>query len=207
MAHLRSTGGGTPLPFLKLLEIHRRRGDREAYERTRVRFNQRFNSVAPDWNSDPGAGRSLEDYPLVVGRIQHAWPRPLDAMAELEALLFRRGAGSEMFDLPAYQEVLFLYQLARDLHQIDQPDEADNVDVLLPISAAAAPVAEGTIVLRPEFNSGEALSLDLDLTTKIGGIDTSSPGVELDLGGGESDKPATGSGDLWSDDPDERRRR
>ena len=38
------------------------------------------------------------------------------SVAELEALLFRRGAGSEMFELPAYQEVLFLYQLARDLH-------------------------------------------------------------------------------------------
>jgi pilus assembly protein FimV len=208
MAHLRSTGGGTPLPFLKLLEIHRRRDDREAYERTRVRFNQRFNSVAPEWHSEPGVGRSLEDYPPVVGRIQHAWPRPLDAMAELEALLFRRGAGSEMFDLPAYQEVLFLYQLARDLHQVDRPDDADNVDVLLPIGAAAPPAPEGTIVLRPEFNSGEALSLDLDLTTKTGAIDSGSPGVELDLGGGERyDKPAGGDGDVWSEDPDERRRK
>ena len=74
MAHMRSTGGGSPLPFLKLLEIHRRRDQREAYERTRVRFNQRFNSVAPDWQADPKAGRTLEDYPLAVGRIQRAWP-------------------------------------------------------------------------------------------------------------------------------------
>ncbi|HVK32739.1 MAG TPA: hypothetical protein VM845_09560 [Burkholderiaceae bacterium] len=203
MAHLRSTGGGTPLPFLKLLEIHRRRGDLEAYERTRVRFNQRFNSVAPEWNSEPGIGRSLEDYPLVVGRIQHAWPRPLDAMAELEALLFRRGAGSEMFDLPAYQEVLFLYQLARDLHQADRPDDADNVDVLLPIGAEAQPVPEGTIVLRPEFTGGEALSLDLDLSTKTGAMDSGTPGVELDLGTDEKPAPKA---DIWSDDPDERRR-
>lgn len=206
MAHLRSTGGGTPLPFLKLLEIHRRRNDREAYERTRVRFNQRFNSVAPDWTSDPGVGRALEDYPLVVGRIQHAWPRPLDAMAELEALLFRRGAGSEMFDLPAYQEVLFLYQLARDLHQADRPDDADNVDVLLPIGAAAAPVAEGTIVLRPEFNDGQAVTLDLDLSTESGAIESRpSSGVELDLG--LPDDKAPPSDDLWSEDPDDRRRR
>lgn len=204
MAHLRSTGGGTPLPFLKLLEIHRRRGDREAYERTRVRFNQRFNSVAPEWDSEPGAGRSLEDYPLVVGRIQHAWPRPLDAMAELEALLFRRGAGAELFDLPAYQEVLFLYQLARDLHQADQPEESDHVDVLLPIGAAAQPVPEGTIVLRPEFNGGEAVSLDLDLSTKSGAMDSGAAGLDLDVG---TDKPAAPGGDIWSDDPDERRRR
>ncbi|MCU0774585.1 MAG: hypothetical protein MUC74_08750, partial [Ideonella sp.] len=35
MGHLRSTGGASPLPYLKLLEIYRRRGDREAYERIR----------------------------------------------------------------------------------------------------------------------------------------------------------------------------
>jgi hypothetical protein len=205
MAHLRSTGGGTPLPFLKLLEIHRRRGDREAYERTRVRFNQRFNSVAPDWQVDPKTGRSLEEYPLVVGRIQHAWPTPLDAMAELEALLFRRGAGAEMFDLPAYQELLFLYQLARDLHQGGLPDAAaGDVDVLLPIGAAAAAAPEGTIILRPEFNAGQAVSLDLDL-----GGRTEAPAASPTDGEPHATPPkASGDGDdLWIEDPDERRRK
>ncbi len=61
MDHLRSTGGGSPLPYLKLLEIYRRRDDREAYERTRSRFNDRFNAYAPDWDSDLQAGRSLEE--------------------------------------------------------------------------------------------------------------------------------------------------
>jgi hypothetical protein len=190
MAHLRSTGGGTPLPFLKLLEIHRRRGDRDAYERTRVRFNQRFNSVAPEWQADPREGRALEDYPLVVGRIQTAWPTPLDAMAELEALLFRRGAGSEMFELPAYQEVLFLYQLARDLHQQSQPDAAStDVDVLLPIMTAPVPLAaDGTISLRPEFSGGEAVTLDLDLAGRAAQEDKPMLELDLDPGNDEGDE-------------------
>ena len=137
MAHMRSTGGGSPLPFLKLLEIHRRRGQREAYERTRVRFNQRFNSVAPEWQADPKSGRALDDYPLVIGRIQRAWPAPLDAMAELEAMLFRRGAEAELFDLPAYQEVLFLYQMARDLHQAEQRRRCRQMSMCCCRSAAA----------------------------------------------------------------------
>jgi hypothetical protein len=212
MAHLRSTGGGTPLPFLKLLEIHRRRGDREAYERTRVRFNQRFNSVAPDWASDPRAGRSLDAYPLVVGRVQHAWPQPLDAMAELEALLFRRGSGAELFDLPAYQELLFLYQLSRDLHQSEQPDA--DVDVLLPIGAGgAAAAADGSITLRPEFSGGEVVSLDLDLTTDTGPLGVSEsapppaakPKLELDLSG-DTLPHEDDAKDLWSSDPGDRRR-
>ncbi len=210
MAHLRSTGGGTPLPFLKLLEIHRRRGDREAYERTRVRFNQRFNSVAPDWNADPKGGRSLEDYPLTIGRLQHAWPRPLDAMAELEAFLFRRGGEAEMFDLPAYQEVLFLYQMARDLHNAEQPgNAAEAVDVLLPIGGqVAAPAAEGTIRLRPEFNHGQEMSLDLDLTSKPGELpdamrSPTSPELTLDLSG--ETLPPELPEDVWGNDAKGRR--
>jgi pilus assembly protein FimV len=130
--HLRSTGGGSPLPYLKLLEVHQRRGDHEAYERMRQRFNHRFNAYAPEWGVDLTSGRTLEDYAGVIPRLQQVWPRPLDAMAELEALLFRKSRG-ELFDLPAYREVLFLYALARDL--LDRAAiDTSSVDLLLPMS-------------------------------------------------------------------------
>lgn len=130
--HLRTTGGGSPLPYLKLLEIHHRLGDRAAYERTRTRFNHRFNAFAPEWGEDLHGGRSLEDYAGVVPRLQQVWNRPLDAMAELEALLFRKSRG-ELFELPAYREVLFLYSLARDLMDREATDTS-SVDLLLPLS-------------------------------------------------------------------------
>lgn len=194
MAHMRSTGGSSPLPFLKLLDIHRRRGQREAYERTRVRFNQRFNGIAPEWQADPKLGRALEDYPLAVGRIQRAWPSPLDAIAELEALLFRRGPEAELFDLPAYQEVVFLYQIARDLHGMADQGGVDDVDLLLPIGGRSAPIAapEGTIVLRPEFNGGNPVSLDLDLTTRHDQASLAQPEAEAaaeGIGGLRRGKP------------------
>ncbi|WP_425259633.1 hypothetical protein ACPOLB_02045 [Rubrivivax sp. RP6-9] len=130
--HLRNTGGGSPLPYLKLLEIYRRRGARDAYERTRARFNHRFNAYAPDWDADLQHGRSLEDYAGVLPRLQQVWPRPLDAMAELEALLFRKSRG-DLFELPAYREVLFLYSLARDLLDREAAVSGD-VDLLLPLA-------------------------------------------------------------------------
>lgn len=133
--HLRSTGGGSPLPYLKLLEIYHRRGEPEAYERVRARFNSRFNAYAPQWGVDLGHGRSLEDYPEAIPRLQQVWSRPLDAMAELEALLFRKSRG-ELFDLPAYREVLFLYSLARDLLDRAAGDSGD-VDLFLPMTKAA----------------------------------------------------------------------
>jgi len=136
MGHIRSSGGTSPLPYLKLLEIYRRQGDRESYERTRERFNHRFNAYAPDWDSDLQHGRSLDEYPSVMQRLVARWREPLDAMAELEALMFRRDGG-ELFELPAYREVLFLYSMARDLldHQGGPPTA---IDVLLPLGDRGA---------------------------------------------------------------------
>lgn len=131
VSHIRSTGGTSALPYLKLLEVYRQQGHAEGYERTRSRFNQRFNAYAPDWSADPEAGRLLDDYPGVLERLQRVWPEPLDAMAELEALLFRRHQG-ELFDLPAYRELLLLYAVARDLHEL-APVTSMPVDVLLPL--------------------------------------------------------------------------
>ncbi len=128
--HLRSTGGTYPLPYLKLLEIYRRKGDEESYERTRDRFNQRFNAVAPAWGAAPSPDRHLEDVPEVLERIQQAWPRPVDAMALLENMLVRTEGGT-LLELTALGEVLFLFTLARDLHEQEVGGPSD-VDVLLP---------------------------------------------------------------------------
>ncbi|MBA4176761.1 MAG: hypothetical protein C0505_09400 [Leptothrix sp. (in: Bacteria)] len=167
--HLRHTGGGSPLPYLKLLEIYHRRAEREHYERTRTRFNHRFNAYAPEWGIDLQAGRSLESYPGVVPRLQQVWARPLDAMAELEALLFRKSRG-ELFDLPAYREVLFLYSLARDL--LDREAVATGgVDLLLPLAHGGASSSTSPTPVRtpapPAAGVGSA-ALDFDLTAETG---------------------------------------
>ncbi|MBI5258582.1 MAG: hypothetical protein HY855_18905 [Burkholderiales bacterium] len=177
VGHLRDTGGTSPLPYLKLLEIYRRRGDHEAYERTRTRFNQRFNAYAPEWATDILQGRALEDYPQVMMRLQRAWASPIDAMAELESLLFRKDGG-ELFELPAYREVLMLYSLARDLLDHQGALVAD-VDVLLPLGLPAAvddgaagpgalSLGETTAVITPDLALDRApqrpaVDLDLDL--------------------------------------------
>jgi hypothetical protein len=167
MSHLRSTGGTSPLPYLKLLEIYRRRSDHDAYERMRRRFSQRFNAVAPEREADPEQGRDLQDYPAVLAVLQAAWPQPLDAMTELENLLFRKRSG-ELFELPAYRDVLVLYSVARDLHrQLDQPTH--DVDVLLPLGLGEAASPSIFDNLDSNFPEGAAedrptAPVDLDLS-------------------------------------------
>jgi pilus assembly protein FimV len=138
MTHLRGTGGLSPLPYTKLLEIYKRQGDPNAYERIRARFNRRFNVYAPDWEAGPLQGRTLEDYSDAVIQLQAVWASPLDAMAVLEAMLFRKDDAQDMFDLPAYKDVLLLYSLARDLWQQGGGSAAPEVDVLLPLGDVVA---------------------------------------------------------------------
>ncbi len=163
LAHLRSTGGAAPMPYLKLLDMYRRRGDRDEYELMRRRFNQRFNSVAPEWDYDASAGRVLEDYPGHIARLQAAWPKPINAIAELEAMAFGRSDDHSVIDLPAYQDVLFLYQLARKLHDDARENEDADVDVLLPLDAGSP----GSVQSLASAKEVAMAPLDLDISTDI----------------------------------------
>jgi pilus assembly protein FimV len=171
MGHLRGSGSANPLAYLKLLEVHRRRDDRDAYERIRERFNRRFNSYAQDWQSDPQQGRSLLDYPKVLARLVSLWSAPEQTMQALEASLLRRDPGSATFDLPAYRELLFLYAVARDLAEHDA--RCATVDVLLPLDGEpAAPAATPPQAAGASRGSPERL---LDVDVDIGRLD---PGAD-----------------------------
>jgi pilus assembly protein FimV len=168
MGHLRSTGGVSPLPYLKLLEIYRRRDEQEPYERIRERFNQRFNAYAPDWAIDAEDGLTLQDYPEVLARLQAAWNSPAFAMELLDAALFRRDNGPG-FEVPAYRDLLFLYGVARDL--AERAIETDGVDLLLPLDARAEKPSGALVAeLDPSADSpgpdrvDDLMSLELDVT-------------------------------------------
>ena len=174
MSHVRSDGGISPLPYLKLLEIYRRRGDRDAYERVRERFNRRFNAYAPGWDADLQQGRSLEDYPEIIDRLRALWPTPARAMETLDASLFRRNASDETFDLPAYRELLFLYSIARDLAEHGGSVPRGDVDLLLPLAdddPVANPVsrllATRGRIEDSAINDPVTLPLDLDVSLDV----------------------------------------
>ena len=145
LGHVRGSGGTSALPYFKLLEIYREQGDEEAYERTRERFNQRFNVHAPDWSGDLASGRQLENYPEVLQRLQRAWPQPIRAVAEMESLLLRR-ADLEPFDPPAYRDLLMLHALVRDMPATPGTAPAGVPTTLHMPSAAAFAAAPGDAV-------------------------------------------------------------
>jgi len=200
MSHVRSTGGVSPLPYLKLMEIYRRRGERDPYDRIRERFNRRFNAYATEWDAqDPAKERSLEDgYPELMARVQGLWSAPAEAMALLDGALFRRNQGPP-FDVPAYRDLLFLYGIARDLAERDVRPE--GVDLLLPMDNGKGVTLEApsraelsTLPLRavreaPAEPELERMTLDLDISTdpdRLGepaprNAGPSRPGLDFDL--------------------------
>jgi hypothetical protein len=167
MSHVRNDGGISPLPYLKLLEIYKRRGESDAYERIRDRFNRRFNAYAPDWTSDLQQGLALEAYPETVQRLQALWGAPAKAMETLAAALFRRDVSDQTYDLPAYRELLFLYAIARDFQEHGVTDLGRDVDLLLPMhdDLPAEPIAQ--LVHSTGFQNSALMTQPLDLDVSM----------------------------------------
>lgn len=173
--HVHHTTGASPLPFLKLLEIYRRIGNRSEYERVQSEFNERFNAYAPSWDADLQQGHSLADYPGVIERLQALWASPVKAMEVLERSLTRPDSSEDTFELPAYRELLFLYAVARDLAERDTSDR-ESVDLLLPVTdlsglEPADPVHHNSIIeplmatrpVKAQPEVSPSISLDLHL--------------------------------------------
>ncbi|HEY2558967.1 MAG TPA: hypothetical protein VGI48_04565 [Caldimonas sp.] len=134
-AHLRDHRDGCPLPFLHLLEIHRRRDQRGAFERARSEHGEQFEGVASEWDDAADASASLAAHAETMAQVQMLWTTPSEAMRLLERLLFRRGGSDAVFDLAGCRDLLFLYSVARDL--AGQADAADgSVDLYLPFDDA-----------------------------------------------------------------------
>ncbi|MEO7852235.1 MAG: hypothetical protein ABIR94_08275 [Rubrivivax sp.] len=103
-------------------------------------------------------GLTLLDYEAVTARLQQAWDKPVDAMAELETLIFRK-TGGEPFELPAYRDVLMLYAVARDLDRQAEPDGAP-VDVLLPLAADVQAQRLASLHLLPPLSIDDGILLE-----------------------------------------------
>ena len=154
----RGAGGACPMPYLMLLAIHRRRGDRAAHTEVRERYEKRFNRSSPAWDGQPAVATSIADHVDEMRRIESVWGDPPAAMRLVESLLVDGGAPAEAFDLHCLGELQFLYLLARDHSEIEPPP-AEQVDLLLPLSPLIMAKSGGTAVdleldfLEPELSS------------------------------------------------------
>ncbi|MFM9914538.1 MAG: FimV family protein [Rhizobacter sp.] len=179
-AFLRGSGGASPLPYLKLLEIHRRRGERNAYDRIRERHERRFGNSSPTWADEPVTEGAIEDHPQVMRQIESVWANPPEAMKLIESLLVSDDRSASLLDLASLTDLQFLYLLARSVREVEDLAAQDvpepTVDLLLPLSHLDDPRSVVEAATRSASISGEN-----GATVDSGFSSRSDIDLELDL--------------------------
>lgn len=123
------------MPYLMLMELCQQRGDPEVFAELVKQFEQRFRTLAPQWEQSLARGRSLDACPSVIAHLQVVWADADAAMKMLQQLLAEGGGpGVTHFDLPAYRDLLTLYSVARDLFEAGM--RSDEVDLMLPLDSS-----------------------------------------------------------------------
>lgn len=181
--HVQAHHGGSALPHLKLLEIHRRRGDVAAYALTGEALTQHFGVLPPAWDADPDAPHGLQAYPEVLARLQRQWTDHGSSMDTLQRLLVRpqgRDAGdgdqqpANSMDIAAYLDMLLLYAVARDLSEHEV--RGNEVDVFLPLDqpgdSPQSTAMMATLPVQVEGPRSRFGALDLDIS--VGGDSVNS---------------------------------
>jgi tetratricopeptide (TPR) repeat protein len=124
--HIAANPGTSALAYLDLLRIFHSLGRHEDYASLAEEFERAFNADVPVFEKFSDTGKGLEHYRSALARIESQWPAP-GTLALIEELVFRKpGAHEEAFDLAAYQELLLLYSVAKEV--ID-PDSAPPAPV------------------------------------------------------------------------------
>lgn len=101
--------------WLKLLDIYRKNGQQEEFERSSEELRQHFNVRSEDWHATPGDRQSLEDYPHIAHRLTELWGKA-DCLVYMRNLLDdNRGGARSGFPQSVAEELLLLTALMRDV--------------------------------------------------------------------------------------------
>ena len=108
--HIRANPKQALFHWLKLLEIHRRSGNRFQFEQSSRELRQHFNIQAENWAQlHAGESPMLESYERVIEQLQGLWKDTAAATAYLKNLLEdNRGGTRAGFPQPVAEEILLL---------------------------------------------------------------------------------------------------
>ena len=153
------TVGTLPAAWLMLLDLYRRQGRDKDFRKLAQDFHHRFNAAVPVWDDfpprDDGRG-GLEAFPHIIRQIVSSWGTA-ECRTQLDRLLHdNRDGGRTGFSFPAYEDILFLRQIAERL--------LGDAGAAGPVARPAA--ATGTAAATTPAAGGKlpmALNLELEL--------------------------------------------
>lgn len=99
--------------WLKLLDIYRKNGQQQEFERSAEELRLHFNVRPEDWHAQPGATQSLENFPHIAKRLTELWGKP-DCLVYMQNLLDdNRGGARSGFPQAVAEELLMLTSVMR----------------------------------------------------------------------------------------------
>lgn len=108
--------------WLKLLDIYRKNGQQQEFERSAEELRQHFNVHPEDWQAAPGTKRSLEEFPHIARRLTELWGKP-DCLVYMRNLLDdNRGGSRSGFPQAVAEELLLLNAVMRRAHGLPAND-------------------------------------------------------------------------------------
>ncbi|MBS0454486.1 MAG: hypothetical protein JSS14_24590 [Proteobacteria bacterium] len=178
--HLAATPGTSAMAYLDLLSLMKVLDRRADYAAVVREFGHGFNVAVPDFDQFTGGDRGLEHYPDVLLHIVEKWPS--QGTADLiEAFVFRKpGSVEDEFDLPAYQDLLMLYAVARDLSEYGGPwDSPREIPVTPPVAVAPGQSEHGYLQTAPmPYLPRETIDDDAEAPARQ---EYAAPPLEMDL--------------------------
>ncbi|MEJ8848112.1 tetratricopeptide repeat protein [Variovorax rhizosphaerae] len=149
--HIAASPDTSALAYLDLFKIYHSLGRRDEYAKLATDFERAFNAEVPEFDEFSLGGRGLEHYRSALARIESQWPTA-GTLALIEELVFRKPGvhEDEAFDLAAYQELLLLYAIAKE---VVDPDTAPAPITPIPfvdtLSHETQPTARATLMTEP----------------------------------------------------------
>ena len=102
--------------WLKLLDIYRKNGQQEEFERSAEELRLHFNVRPEDWHAQSGATQSLESFPHIAKRLTELWGKP-DCLVYMQNLLDdNRGGARSGFPQSVAEELLLLTAVMREAY-------------------------------------------------------------------------------------------
>ncbi len=102
--------------WLKLLDIYRKNGQQEEFERSAEELRLHFNVRPEDWHAQPGSSQSLESFPHIAKRLTELWGKP-DCLVYMQNLLDdNRGGARSGFPQSVAEELLMLTTVMREAY-------------------------------------------------------------------------------------------
>lgn len=191
--HIAQHPDSSPLAHLELLRLYHALGRVEAFDEVSGHFHERFNAQVPAFVAFHEQGRSLEDYPDALERIEALWPSA-EVVGLLDEFMFRQPGVEPVvrFDLPAFEDLLLLLAVAQTTSADERGSLASRVRAQRSPAAGTGGMRTfvravgdlaGDLALEPlgHASAGGAAKdlLDVDLSLPPeGGV--SSPRVPMD---------------------------